>query len=206
MDQEKLDRLVESARQDMLRGDSRKAKDRLRAVLQLSPHFRPALELMGRIYYQHGDYRNAVMHWSRADYWQYPMPHACERIFKAVWRALVRENAQAARHHLYAFAGTLPPGELRERLSILQAAYYRLGAKKSKLAGLACAPLSGGCLLAAVGLISVLLGAGWSWFAWMGAIAVAAALVVACINALAYFRASRLFREAVTSFQKTAGR
>lgn len=199
MDDQRLDRLVNLSRNDVRAGDLRKAKDRLHTVLQQSPHYQPALELIGQVYYLYGDYRNAVMHWSRANYWSDSMPDACERVFKAVNRALVRENSKAVRYHLYAFAGTTPPGEIRNKLSALKRAYYGLNSKKSRLAGLACAPLCGGCLLALLGVTSMILGAGWKWFLWMAALAAAATFVVTSINTWSYFKALRLFREAVAS-------
>ena len=199
MDAQRLDRLVNLSHDDFTAGDLRRAKDRLRTVLQLSPHYQPALELIGRVYYLFGDYRNAVMHWSRASYWSDPMPEACEHVFKSINRALVRENPKAIRYHLYAFAGTVPPPEIREKLSTLQGAYYGLNNKKSKLAGLACAPLCGGCLLALLGVTSIVLGAGWASFLWMAALAGAATIIVTAINTWSYFKAIRVFREAISS-------
>ena len=198
MDEQRLDRLVNLSRDDFIAGDLRRAKDRLRTALQLSPHLLPALQLMGQVYYLFGDYRNAVMHWSRANYWSDPMPDACRHVFRAVNRALIRENSKAIRYHLYAFAGAAPPGDIKEKLSTLQRAYYGLNRKKSKLAGLACAPLFGGFLLALLGVASLVLGAGWTWFVWMAALAVAATLVVTGINTWSYFKARKLFREAVS--------
>ena len=199
MDDSRLDRLVNLSHDDVMAGDLRRAKDRLRTVLQTSPHNSPALELIGQVYYRYGDYRNAVMHWSRADYWSDPMLDSCEHVFKAVNRALVRENSKAARYHLYAFAGTSPPKVIKDKLLTLQEAYYGLNSKKSKLAGLACAPLCGGCLLALLGVTSVVLGAGWTWFLWMGALAAAATFIVTGINMWSYFKALRTFRQAIMS-------
>ena len=199
MDEQRLDRLMNLSRNDVMAGDLRKAKDRLRTVLQQSPHHQPALELIGQVYYFYGDYRNAVMHWSRASYWSDPMPDACEHVFMAVNRALLRENSKAVRYHLYAFAGTTPTKEIKDKLSALRAAYYGLNSKRSKLAGLACAPLCGGCLLALLGVTSMVLGVGWAWFVWMGAVAMSATVVVTGINTWSYFKALRLFKEAVAN-------
>ena len=199
MDEQRLDRLVNLSRDDLAAGDLHRAKDRLRTVLLTSPHNSPALELIGQVYYRYGDYRNAVMHWSRASCWSEPMPDACEHVFKAMNRALLRENTKAVKYHLYAFAGATPPQEIKEKLCVLQGAYYGLNAKKSKLAGLACAPLCGGCLLALLGITSLVLGVGWMWFAWMGTAALAATAIVTGINTWSYFKALRLFREAVAS-------
>jgi len=206
MSQAKFERIVELAQRDMLEGNVRSAKDRLRAVLQIAPHFQPALELMGYIYYGHGDYRNAVMYWSRAGFWHDPMKESCDKVFHRINRALVRENTRAVRYLLYAFAGTSPPDEIGDKLSILQAAYYRLNNKKSRLAGLACAPLCGACLLIILGLATVILGAGWSWFGWMATIAGVATAVVMGINTWSYYRAKRLFRDAMDSFERSVGR
>ena len=202
MDQTNIERLVGLAFYDIESGDTRRAKDRLRTVLQHSPHYVHALELMGLIYYQHGDYRNAVMNWSRARYWDEPMPHACERVFRSIRKALVKEKPRVVRYQLYSFAGNSPPGEFGDDLYTLQSAYYKLGSKRAKLTGLACAPLSGGCLLVVLGLISMMLGGGWSSFQWLGALAVIATLTVAIINIYAYLRASRLFQEAIEPFRK----
>ncbi len=201
MDQDRLDRLVRLAQDDIARKDYRRAKARLKSVLQLSPQHEQAQELIGHIYYQYGDYRNAVMHWSRANYWREPATEACRRVFKSTGRALVRENPKAARYHLYAFAGGTLPDDLRETLSALQDAYYRYNNKKSKLSGLACAPLCGACMLAIIGLTTVLLGIGWSWFIWMGALALIATGVVVGINTWSYLKASRLFRESIDPFR-----
>ena len=199
MDEQKLDRLVNLSHDDFMAGDLRRAKDRLHTVLQLSPQYQPALELIGHVYYLFGDYRNAVMHWSRANRWSDPMPDACEHVFKSVNRALARENSKAIRYHLYAFAGTAPPREIKNRLATLQQAYYGLSSKKSKQAGLACAPICGACLLGLLGVTSVVLGAGWSWFIWMGALAMIATIVVTSVNAWSYFKALRMLREAILS-------
>lgn len=205
MDQEKLDRLVGLAHEDMLQQNLRRAKERLRAALRASPTFQPALELLGFVHYAYGDYRNAVMYWSRADYWRNPAPHACRKVFRFTARALSRENPRAARYNLYAFAGTTPPEDLKETLGSLQTAYYRYNNKKSKLSGLACAPLCGGCMLAILGLTTILLGVGWSWFAWMGALAGISTGIVIGINTWSYLKASRLFREALAPFRERNG-
>ncbi len=201
MDRERLDRLVELSHEDTARGETRRAKDRLRSVLQASPHFQPALELMGHIHYLHADYRNAAMYWSRAEYWSNPMPQACERVFRSIGRALSCENSGAARYHLCAFAGTSLPADLTDKLSLLQTAYYGLNKKRARLAGLACAPLCGGCLIGLLGVTAALLSPGWSWFIWMGTVAALATAVVMGINAWSYYRAARLLRDAIASFQ-----
>lgn len=201
MDQDKLERIVRLAQEDILRNDLRRAKDRLRSVLQMAPTYQPAHELLGHVYYQYGDYRNAVMYWCRADYWHDPAPEACRHVFKFTSRALIRENPKAARYHLYAFAGSTPPEELRNMLTALQEAYYRFNNKKSRRSGLTCAPLCGACMLAMIGLTTVLLGVGWSWFALMGTLAVVATGVVVAINTWSYLRAARLFRESIAPFR-----
>lgn len=201
MDESRLHRLVRLAQEDMFDHNLRRAKERLRAVLRDSPNHQSALELLGFVCYAYGDYRNAVMHWSRADYWQNPAPHACLKVFRSTAKALAKENPRAARYNLYAFAGTNPPDDLKENLTSLQNAYYRYNIKKSKLSGLACAPLCGACMIAMLGLISVLLGVGWSWFAWMGALAVISTGIVIAINTWSYLRASRVFRESLAPFR-----
>lgn len=201
MDMDRLERLMKLAEEDLASGDLRRAKSRLRSILQSAPQHTAAQTLLGHIYYQYGDYRNAVMHWSRANYWSEPARDACRRVFKFTGRALVRENPKAARYHLYAFAGGTLPDDLRGKLTSLQEAYYRYNNKKSRLSGLACAPLCGVCMLAVIGLTTVLLGIGWSWFIWMGALAVIATGVVVGINTWSYLNASRLFRESVESFR-----
>jgi len=205
MDERRLDRLVGRAHEDVIEHNLRRAKERLRAVLRDCPNFQPALELLGFVYYAYGDYRNAVMHWSRADYWHNPVPHACGKVFRSTSKALIKGNPKAARYNLYAFAGTNPPGELKETLAALQTAYYRYNNKKARLSGLACAPLCGGCMIAMLGLTTVLLGVGWSWFAWMGALAGISTAVVMGINAWSYSRASRLFHESVAPFRRSNG-
>ena len=202
MDQDRLDRLVGIAHEDMLHENLRRAKERLRAALRASPTMQPALELLGFVHYAYGDYRNAVMYWSRADYWQNPAPHACRKVFRFTVRALARENPRAARYNLYAFAGTTPPDDLRETLTALQNAYYRYNNKKSKLSGHACAPLCGACMLAILGLTTILLGVGWSWFAWMGALAGISTGIVIGINTWSYLKASRVFRESLAPFRQ----
>lgn len=201
MDDSRLDRLVRRAQEDVSEHNLRRAKERLRAVLRESPNHQAALELLGFVHYAYGDYRNAVMHWSRAGYWQNPAPHACGKVFRFTSRALIKGNPKAARYNLYAFAGTNPPGDLKETLTALHTAYYRYNNRRSKLSGLACAPLCGGCLIAMLGLTTVLLGVGWSWFAWMGALAGISTSVVMGINVWSYARASRLFHESVAQFR-----
>jgi tetratricopeptide (TPR) repeat protein len=201
MDQDRLERLVRLAQEDIAQKDLRRAKARLKSVLQLSPNHQPAQELLGHIYYQYGDYRNAIMHWSRANYWRDPATEACRRVFRFTGRALVRENPRAARYHLYAFAGGTLPDDLRDTLTTLQEAYYRYNNKKSKLSGLACAPLCGACMIAVIGLTTVLLGAGWSWFLWMGALALVATGGVVAVSTWSYLNAARLFRETIDPFR-----
>jgi hypothetical protein len=202
MNPERMDHLVELARESMEREDFQPAKDRLRAILRASPHFRPALELMGHIYHRQADYLNAATFWSRADYWEEPMLQASEHVLKVVKRAVVRENARTTRRYLCAFAGSSPPADIAEKLSSLQSAYYKLDQKRSKFTGLACAPLSGGCLLTILGLLTVVLSAGWPWFVWTGTVAIAATIVVAGVNLMSYLRALRLFHEAVLNIER----
>lgn len=202
MDEQRLRQLLYMAQKDISQGDFSKARDRMKAVLENEPLFNPALELLGQIYYAQGDWRNAVMYWSRAGHWNDPMPTACEKVFHAVRRVLVREKPAAVRHYLYAFAGSNPPKNTAERLKQLQTAYYHLERKESRFAGLSCAPVSGGCLILMIALATALFGAGWGWFAWMGAVACTATIIVACINSWSYFRASRQFRASVDHFSK----
>ena len=199
MNGKNLESLVALARDDLHRREFRRAKDRLRTVLRTQPHYEPALELMGHIYFHHKDYRNAVMYWSRAGYWRGPMRHACERVFKLIKKSLMQENLHAARYLLYAFAGCTPPEDLAVRLKDIQSAYFKLDKKKTKLSGLACAPMSGGCLLAVLGILSALLGEGLGWFISFGAVAVATTIIVLAINSFSYYRASKSFRESVLS-------
>ena len=193
---ENRDRLLALVHQDIERGDLRRAKDRLRSVLRAYPTFVPALDLLGNIYYQHSDYRNASIYWSRAGRWDNMMLDVTTHVLRAGGRALIRENSDAVRYWLYAFAGASPPGHVREQLQALRSAYYRLGNKRSKLAKLTCAPISGGCLMALIGLGAAVFGAGWGWFAWMASVATAATILVLIAAAWSYLNASRLFREA----------
>lgn len=202
LNEERLDRLVCLARGDMLRQDWRRAKDRLRTVLREHPLYEPALRLMGHIYYWDGDYRNAVMYWSRAGHWNDPMPEACEHVFRAAGKALTKERSSAIRYYLYAFAGASPPPHLARRVSLLHSAHYMLGVKHTKRAGLTCAPISGGCLLVVLAVSSVLLNGGLSWFAWTGGIAIVTTAVVSAVNGWSYARACKLYRETVSAFVK----
>lgn len=193
---ENRDRLVALAREDLGRGDVRRAKDRLRSVLRDYPSFAPALNLLGHIYYyEHSDYRNASVYWSRAGRWDEAMLDSTSRVLRAGARALLREKAGVVRHCLYTFAGASPPGHVKEQIRTLQWAYYRLGNKRSKLARLACAPISGGCLVAVLGIAAAVLGIGWGWFAWMASVAAVATVLVLLIAGWSYFNASRLYRE-----------
>ena len=191
--------LVGMAKRDAATGELARAKQRLRALLRETPYSRPALKLMGELYYLQKDYRNAVTYWSRCGYWDGPFADAAARIFRATTRALAHENSKAARHCLMAFAGSSPPGELGRTLSRLQDAYFQLDRKRSKLRGIACVPFSGGCLMGVLTVLGMALGAGWSWFKWMGGLAIAATLVTLGVCTWSYFRASGSYRQAVRS-------
>lgn len=202
MREERQDRLVDLAREDLMRGRTNSARDRLKSVLRELPYCRPALELLGEIYFQHGDYRNAVVYWSRADRWDDDMRTAADHVFQAARRAFLREKPKAIRYYLTAFAGSSPPDDLRSRLAALETAYYKLARKQSKLVGLECAPLAGGCLLVVLGIVTTIIGAGWAWFAWVAGVAVTATLVVLAISALSYLRASKGYRDAVAGLRR----
>ena len=192
---ENRDRLIGLALEDLGREDVRRAKDRLRAALHEYPTFAPALDLLGHIYYyKHSDYRNASAYWSRAGRWDAAMCDATAHVIQAGGRALLREKADVVRYYLYAFAGASPPLDVREQLNRLQSAYYRLGNKQSKFARLACAPISGGCLMAVLGLGAAVFGAGWGWFAWTASVAAVATVLVLLVAGWSYLTALRLFR------------
>jgi hypothetical protein len=200
---ENRDRLLTLANQDLDRGDTRRAKDRLRAVLGAYPTFGPALDLLGHIYYfEHSDYRNASIYWSRAGRWDSAMLDATTHVLRAGGRALLRQDSDAVRRCLYTFAGASPPGDVREQIHALRSAYYRLRSKRSKLAKLACAPISGLCLMALVGLIAAVFGAGWGWFAGMASVATAATVLVLIAAGWSYFNASRLFRKSAVHLMR----
>lgn len=193
---ENRDRLVALAREDLGRGDVRRAKDRLRSVLAIHPTFDPALNLLGHIYYyEHSDFRNASVYWSRAGRWDEAMLDSTSRVLRAGARALLREKAGVVRYYLYTFAGASPPGHVKEQIRTLQWAYYRLGNKRSKLSRLACAPVSGGCLVALLGVAAAVFGIGWAWFAWMASVAGMATVLVLLFTGWSYLHASRLYRE-----------
>jgi len=197
MDNNNTNKILELAHADLLRADYGRAKDRLRAVLRASPHCIPALDMMGQIYYVHGDHRNAMMYWSRAGRWEENMRECCDRVFSATRKALARENAQAVRYHLYAFAGSTPPQDIADELVSLQQAYFKLDEKRSRLMALSCVPAAGGTMLAALAMLSVLLGGGWSSLMWIGIFSISATVVVLGVNTWLYYRASRLFKETV---------
>lgn len=197
-----LETIIARARQDLLRNELSRAKGRLRTVLSQQPHFRPALELMGRVYFQYGDYRNAVYYWGQADYWNEQMEKACERVFKTVEKALTSGNLRTARYCLYAFAGTHPPPEVAERLRLFQAAYYKLGLKRVKLTGLAFAPIVGGCLLLGIGMISALLDEWSECFEWLAITAIATTIIVGLINFGSYVRATLSFRSSLSAVRR----
>lgn len=203
---ESRDRLTALARQDLDRGDTRRAKDRLRTVLHAYPSFVPALDLIGHIYYfEHSDYRNASVYWSRAGRWDSAMLDAATRVLRAGGRALLRENSDAVRYCLYAFAGASPPDHVKAQIEALQSAYYRLGNKRSKLAKLACAPISGGCLMVMLGLGAAVFGAGWGWFAWMASLAAVATAMVLAAAGWSYLNASRLYSESTRHLMRWMG-
>ncbi|MCL6628224.1 MAG: hypothetical protein K6U00_01315 [Armatimonadetes bacterium] len=189
-----LETIIARARQDLLRNELSRVKGRLRTVLGQQPHFRPALELMGEVYYRYGDYRNAVYYWGQAGYWNEQMEKACERVFKTVEKALASGNLRTARYCLYAFAGGHPPPEIAERLRLLQAAYYKLGLKKEKLTGLACVPVVGGCLLLGIGITCALLNGVSTSFGWLSIIAIVTIIIVGLVNFGAYMHAALSFR------------
>jgi len=197
-----LENIIGRTRQDLLRNELSRVKGRLRTVLSQQPHFRPALELIGEVYYRYGDYRNAVYYWGQAGYWNEQMEKACERVFKTVEKALASGNLRTARYCLYAFAGAHPPPKLAERLRLLQAAYYKLGLKKEKLTGLAFAPIVGGCLLLGIGMISALLDQRSESFEWLAVTAVATTIIVGLINLGSYVRATVSFRKSLSAARR----
>jgi hypothetical protein len=119
--------------------------------------------------------------------------------------ARIMRNMNASRNLLLFKGPREILDEIRQDLSSLQNAYYRYNNKKVKLSGLACAPLCGACMLALIGLTTVILGVGWLWFAWMGSLAVAASGVVMGVNIWSYVKAVRLFREAIAPFRRPDG-
>lgn len=201
MSDESVRSVLELAETDMSRGDLRRAKDRLKAVIRNLPNYRPALEMLGRIYYEHGDYRNAVLFWSQAERWDDCMLYACERVFAAVGRALVREHIEASRYQLYAFAGSSPPRDIAQRLYTYQSAYFKLDNKRSRLMGLSCVPMAGCVLLVVLSVISALLGGGRSSFAWIFGFVISSAALVFGINVLLYMRASSYLNKALEQFR-----
>ncbi|MGB9587851.1 MAG: DUF6584 family protein [Armatimonadota bacterium] len=198
-----LETIIERAHQDLLRDELSRAKCRLSTVLSLYPYFRPALELMGHVYFRYGDYRNAVYYWGQADHWNEQMGKACERVFKTVEKALTSGNLRTARYCLYAFAGAHTPPELAERLRLLQVAYYKLGLKRVKLTGLVFAPIVGGCLLLVIGMISALLDQRTESFEWLAITAVATTIIVGLINFGSYIRAALSFRRTLSAARRS---
>jgi hypothetical protein len=160
---------------------------------------------MGRIYFERDDYRNAIVYWARADYWGFPMESACTHIFKSAGRAIRKGRMEAARYQLLAFAGSSPPPKIAEPLSKLQSAYFKLDEKQARRIGLTCTPIAGICMLIALGLISGLLGTGWSIFAWLEWAAVAATAIVLAISIYRYLRASSAYRRQIADLSIDAG-
>lgn len=199
MNAQRLTELIYLSREDLSRQDFRRAKNRLNSVLRNQPFFRPALELIGHIYYAQGDYRNAVMYWSQADCWNGEMSNACTRVFKSTAHLLVHEHLDAARYYLYAFAGCRPPADTQKQLSKLQSAYYHLTDKKSRLAGVAGAPIAGVCLMILAGTTAAFLGANWPLFLFIGVLSVITTFIVTGLNAWAYVRASRRFNTSMAA-------
>ncbi|HEY3298097.1 MAG TPA: hypothetical protein VGK34_05515 [Armatimonadota bacterium] len=194
--------IVGAANGDMARHDLRRAKDRLRAVLMTSPLFPPALDAMGRIYYEHRDFRNAVMYWSRSNRWDDQARHACEQVISATMRALRHENIRSVRYQLYAFAGCTPPSDIARRLALLQSAYFKLDEKRSRYAGLSCVPVAGLIMLTALALLSIILGGGWSSLAWIGGFSFVATGIVFGLNVSLYLHASKIFCRAMRSMSQ----
>lgn len=194
--------IIARARRDLARNQLRPVKDRLRTVLSVHPHCRPALELMGLVYFRYGDYRNAVYYWGQANYWDEPMKKACERVFKIVQEALASGSLKTARYYLYAFAGTHPPPELAQRLRLLQAAYYKLSLKKVRLTGLACAPAVGGCLLLGIGIICTLFDDKSTTFGWLAITAIATTIIVSLVQLGAYMHATLSFRRTLSAARR----
>lgn len=190
---------VESASQCIQRHDYNKARDRLRSVLLATPDYLPALKLMGQIYYERGDCRNAVLYWARAGYWEPQMESACAHVLRAACRALRKEREEAARYQLLAFVGSAPPRRVGEQLSRVQSAFFSLDEKQCRQTGLTCTPIAGVCLLLALGLLSGLLQTGWSTFVWLEWIAAASTGIVLMINICKYIRACKAYRREISS-------
>ncbi len=197
MDQDKLERVVTKAADDLARGDVRKAKDRLRSVIQLQPDHEAALTLLGQIYYDHGDHRNAAVYWLQAGLWDDDARIAYRKVLAVAARALSHRNTQMAMYYLQAFDCAEIPDDLREHLDTLQEAHYSLVRMESRQMIRACGPQCGGVMLAVIGLSTLVLGLGKQWFAMMGVLALMTTAIVSTVNALSHFVAFLRFKKAM---------
>jgi tetratricopeptide (TPR) repeat protein len=195
--------ILKRAKEDLLRNELRRAKDRLSTILKELPDFQPALELMGYAYYQNGDYRNAVVYWGRADYWDKPMFQACEQILKLLERALNKENLHLAKHYLYALAGVHLPSPLAKRLDLLRTAYYKLGLKKLRRTSLAYAPIAGGFLLFIILATYTLFSGKWNSLSCVAPVALATIISVTLINFSTYLWATISFRKTLSAIRQS---
>ncbi|MCL6519884.1 MAG: hypothetical protein K6T99_08630 [Armatimonadetes bacterium] len=202
MSAESKQRVVKFAGLDIERGDLTRAKHRLRSLLHDSPCDPDALRLLGSIYFRQRDYRNAVAYWSKCGYWSNDALLAANKVFRIIVRALEQEKIEVARHHLVAFAGSSPPGEVGERLTLLRDAYFKLGRKRSKLLGMAYVPISGILFLGMLSLVGLVLGAGWSWFRFMIGLSLVATIITLVICWAKYCRASAEYRRSLILFKR----
>jgi tetratricopeptide (TPR) repeat protein len=198
MSDDKLDLVVSRAVDDLARGDTRKAKYRLRSVLQLEPDNQAALTLLGRIYYDHGDYRNAMVYWSQAGVWDDDARTACRKLFAVTARALNNRNTRMAMYYLQAFDCAKMPDDLLERLDALQTAHYSLVRMESRQMIRACGPQCGGIMLALIGISTLALGLGKQWFVMMGVLALMTTAIVSTVNAMSHFVAFLRFKGAMS--------
>ncbi len=201
MSAESKQQLINFAKLDIERGDFTRAKHRLRSLLRTSPYDTDALRLLGNIYFLQRDYRNAIAHWSKCDYWGNDALFAANQVFRIIIRALEREKIGPARHNLIAFAGSSPTGEIGETLALLRNAYFKLERKRSKLRGIAYVPFSGIFMAGMLSLIGIVLGAGWSWFRWMSGLSLAATVITLVVCYTLYFRASAEYRRSLIPFR-----
>jgi hypothetical protein len=113
---------IDRARDDVSAGELWRARDRLRGVLQNDPANQQALDLLGEVYWQMGDFPQAGRFWWLTD-------RADGRAAEA-WRAFERSRPEL-RDRLRALPVRKPlsvyPPAVRDRLAELQAQATRAG-------------------------------------------------------------------------------
>jgi hypothetical protein len=113
---------IDRARDDVSAGELWRARDRLRGVLQNDPANQQALDLLGEVYWQMGDFPQAGRFWCLTE-------RADERAAEA-WRAFERSRPEL-RDRLRSVPARKPvaayPPAVRDRLAELQAQATRAG-------------------------------------------------------------------------------